>query len=91
MAFKMLLIKGSKPVGAAVLGFAAYKGYAEWQNASSALKISKDKVAMEKVREIRIQKIKLMHMEELIRITLHSSSTILMSTDLDPSARASSR
>ena len=49
MAFKMLLIKGAKPVGAAVLGFAAYKGYDEWQKASLALKISKDKTQMEKL------------------------------------------
>ncbi|GMH56149.1 hypothetical protein TL16_g02069 [Triparma laevis f. inornata] len=42
MAFKMLLIKGAKPVGAAVLGFAAYKGYEEWQRAGDLLKINEN-------------------------------------------------
>ncbi|GMH99642.1 hypothetical protein TrVE_jg1817 [Triparma verrucosa] len=49
MAFKMLLIKGAKPVGAAVLGFAAYKGYEEWQRAGELLKVSKNKDQMKKL------------------------------------------
>jgi len=46
-AFKMLFIKGAKPLAVAVGSYVAYKGYEEWAQAGRVLKISTDKKQME--------------------------------------------